>query len=134
MGETIKFVVNNFEAVPKGRPRFAISNGGGHSYTPPKTRVAEQELVLLSRRYAPSSPFDCPLAVRLEFKISRPKKPSREFPRPDIDNYIKLVFDAYNGIFWNDDKQIVKVVATKEYTEQTPCIIVEIEETKNERI
>jgi Holliday junction resolvase RusA-like endonuclease len=124
--ESIKFTVYNFNAMPKGRPRFAISKGGGHSYTPQKTRAAEQELLLLSRRYAPRTPFDAPLRVRLEFKISRPKKPAREFPRADIDNYVKLVFDAYNGVFWNDDTQIVKVLATKEYTREAPCIIVEI--------
>lgn len=33
--------------------------------------------------------------------------------RGDIDNYIKTVLDALNGVAWGDDNQIVKVTAVK---------------------
>jgi Holliday junction resolvase RusA-like endonuclease len=35
--------------------------------------------------------------------------------RPDLDNLIKTVLDALNGIAYTDDKQIVRLGATKAY-------------------
>ena len=35
--------------------------------------------------------------------------------KPDIDNMQKAVLDALNGLAWDDDSQIVKVTAEKEY-------------------
>lgn len=41
----------------------------------------------------------------------------RPSTKPDIDNYIKQVFDALNGLIWEDDSQIVTVHARKFYDE-----------------
>ena len=48
--------------------------------------------------------------------------------RPDLDNLCKLVMDAMNGIFWQDDKQIAKIMAFKTYSKipRTHIKIVEI--------
>lgn len=32
---------------------------------------------------------------------------------PDIDNLIKAILDGLNGIAWQDDKQVVKVIAER---------------------
>ena len=40
---------------------------------------------------------------------------SQEELRYDLDNFIKLVKDALNKIFWVDDSQIVEVQAKKIY-------------------
>lgn len=52
-------------------------------------------------------------------------KPSR----PDIDNLCKGVFDALNGVIWNDDSQIVGIHAWKRYG-NNDCIIMRVWETK----
>lgn len=35
--------------------------------------------------------------------------------KPDIDNIVKVVLDALNGLAYKDDTQVVKVAATKIY-------------------
>ena len=37
--------------------------------------------------------------------------------KPDIDNFIKIICDALNGIVWIDDKQVVQVNAAKLYSD-----------------
>lgn len=37
--------------------------------------------------------------------------------KPDIDNLLKGLFDAANGIIWKDDNQVVKVTAEKRYSD-----------------
>lgn len=37
--------------------------------------------------------------------------------KPDIDNIVKAVLDALNGIAYKDDTQVVQVMATKTYQE-----------------
>lgn len=33
--------------------------------------------------------------------------------RGDLDNYIKTILDALNGVAWDDDSQVVKIVGIK---------------------
>lgn len=33
--------------------------------------------------------------------------------RGDLDNYVKTVLDALNGVAWDDDSQVVKITAIK---------------------
>lgn len=35
--------------------------------------------------------------------------------KPDLDNYIKFVLDAFNEVIWLDDKQVVTIQASKRY-------------------
>ena len=43
-------------------------------------------------------------------------KPLAHIKRPDIDNLIKLVFDALKGVYWKDDTQIQIRCAFKLYS------------------
>ena len=52
------------------------------------------------------------LAARACFLAGAGKLPA---PRGDIDNYVKSVFDAFNGVVWEDDAQVVELRARKEY-------------------
>lgn len=51
--------------------------------------------------------------------------------RPDIDNYAKSTLDAFNGVIWDDDNQIVRLILDKVYTD-TPAIIVRVKEWRKQ--
>lgn len=82
------------DPIPKGRPR----NYGGRSVTPKRTRDAEQSI---RDAVAPLDlvPFDEPIRLSADFYC-------RTARRTDIDNLLKLVIDALNGIAYTDDHLI----------------------------
>jgi len=41
----------------------------------------------------------------------------RPTKKPDIDNIIKIIADALNGVCYHDDSQFVLVIAEKHYAE-----------------
>jgi Holliday junction resolvase RusA-like endonuclease len=111
----------------KGRPRFARVGKFVRTYTPEKTAAAEHTLVARAMEFRPEKPFGCPLRLSVQFMMpipeSWPKK--RKFlaeagamphvGKPDLDNLIKLLKDALNGVFWIDDKQVFSIQASKYY-------------------
>lgn len=90
----------------KGRPRFT---GSGRVYTPKRTKAAEEEIAWEIRAAYPGiEPADSArFLVDMQFKQST-------YHRRDIDNMIKVVFDACNGLIWKDDAQVDAVTATIE--------------------
>ena len=99
----------------KQRPRFAR----GHSYTPAKTREAEEEIrEAFKLKYPDFVPLSSPLSVTMLFQFKIPKKEKKHFTqRPDVDNLVKTVMDALNETAWEDDSQIVQLVAQKVYAD-----------------
>lgn len=94
------------EPVPKGRPRF----GRGRTYTPRKTRDAEEALAwAIKAAYKPTSRVGPIFGVELVFFCRRSS---------DCDNLTKLVLDCLNpkrgwrvrlptpGLIWQDDSQV----------------------------
>ena len=98
------------EPVAKGRPRF----GSGFTFTPIKTRKFEADIRRLSRFKAPLSG---PISLRVIFSLKKPKTSKNAFPivRPDVDNLVKAVSDSLNGLWWNDDAQIIQLYVSKYY-------------------
>ena len=47
--------------------------------------------------------------------------------KPDLDNVVKLILDAINGIVFADDKQVVSISASKAYSD-TPRTTVQTTE------
>jgi Holliday junction resolvase RusA-like endonuclease len=45
--------------------------------------------------------------------------------KPDIDNLIKAIFDAMNGVVWKDDVQVVDLAVGKRY-DATPGVAVAV--------
>jgi Holliday junction resolvase RusA-like endonuclease len=104
------------EPVAKGRPKFARTKAGFTvSYTPQKTRNAEQTLVaLMIAQHQPLNPLpQGAIKITMIFTRTRPKsapqKKSCEWiTRPDIDNIFKTVGDSMNGLYFRDDSQIIE--------------------------
>ena len=114
------------EPKAKGRPRFTRR---GFSYTPKETRDAEallrkQTLIQLPKDF---KLLDQALSISIIFYIKRPKSKKKAIhciTRPDIDNYVKTVLDAFNSIVFTDDSIIVELYAKKVYGD--PGMIVHV--------
>jgi Holliday junction resolvase RusA-like endonuclease len=116
--------------VAKGRPVF--SGKSNTAYTPLATRHAEAELRWLIRKEFKEAPLTGALMINASFFFQRPKSVSAKTRphhtvRPDIDNILKLLKDAGNGLLWQDDAQITVLMASKHYAE-TPSINLKIQE------
>ena len=123
--------------LPKARPRFYARGKFRGTYTPKKTREYEQELALKCLPYKPPVPLTSALKVTLSFAMPIPKSFSKKKRQaitdgtlhhtktPDADNMAKAVCDSLNGIFFEDDKQIISLSAQKFYND-TPFIRIQI--------
>jgi Holliday junction resolvase RusA-like endonuclease len=89
------------EPVSKGRPRVSQ----GHAYTDPKTVAAEDRLKWLFRATHVVANTVDDLSVIAVFRCGNRQ-------RKDLDNLVKLLLDAANGIVWRDDMQVVEIQAT----------------------
>jgi len=105
-----KFVVRKRPTV-KGRPRFSK----GRTYTPKATVDAERDI---AESY--DGPFfEGPVSISCVFSQERTvitlrsldEEPSRL--RGDTTNYLKLVEDALQGVAYEDDRQVQRVVGKK---------------------
>ena len=109
--------------VGKQRPRFSK----GRIYTPKKT-VDYEKLIADEARKAMGSlkPLKTPILICININHAVPASYSKkrfegclnglERPnKPDLDNCAKAYLDAMNGIVYDDDVQVVRLVATKRY-------------------
>lgn len=121
----------------KGRPRFSTAGGFARAFTDAKTVNAEAWVKACAVE-AGATCVDHPLRLRMAITTPIPKSWSKRekaaaldgtrLPtgKPDLDNCLKLVADALNGIAWADDKQIVTVEASKRYGAE-PQTVLEVE-------
>ncbi len=127
MARTISFIV---PALPVAQPRQrhrVITTGGrsfASNYTPKNSPVnAYKAAVQLAAASAYSGgPHDGPVRLEADFIFPRPSamrwktKPMprvRHCGKPDMDNLIKSLTDALNGLVFTDDSRIYEAVAHK---------------------
>ena len=106
--------------VPKARARTVRTKSGKTvSYTPAKTESWEDSIRVQALSCRPGQLLDGPLALEATFYLLRPKsKPKRVvYPswKPDLDNLVKSVKDALEGIIYTNDSRIVDEVIRKRY-------------------
>ena len=91
------------EPAAKQRPRW--SKKSRSFYTPPETQAREETIGLLVRSQMRDLFVDALYAygLRVAFYVQDGKK-------KDVDNMLKLVSDAVNGIVWKDDSQVHEVM------------------------
>lgn len=113
--------------VGKGRPR--LNTYTGTVYTPTRTKdyesLMQQYFLLKYPKYKPfegrvkveiSASFEVPKAAKKadkELMLNNQLNPTK---KPDIDNIVKIVLDAMNGIAFKDDIQITKLDVEKVYS------------------
>jgi len=111
--------------VPKGRPRFTRQ---GRTYTPAKTKSYEEQIAILGKAAMNGlEPLKTPVAVLVTVFFPIPASYSakrreaclagleKHTKRPDLDNVVKAITDGMNGVVYEDDCQIVRIVAKKDY-------------------
>ena len=133
MHNAVAFTVPG-DPVGKGRPRASTINGRPRLYTPAAT-VAYEHLVALAAQQAMAGapPWDGPVRMELGIIHSVPASWSkrkqaaallgtpRPTVKPDLDNVVKAIGDACNGILWRDDAQIVELEVVRHYG-LSPCV------------
>lgn len=115
--------------VAKGRHRTVRS--GTQTYTPALTRRYASQVEAEGRlAMRGSGPMTGPVRARVVAHIVPPTSWSRlrreravageimPTPKPDLDNLLKNVFDALNGVVYRDDAQIVSKTVDKVYSWQ----------------
>lgn len=126
---------------PKQRPRV---RSGGWTYTPRETLLYEEKVIQAAREqqalpdepvaYAPLKMIIwcfCPIPTSWSKKKQAEAKKGNIYPinrtNGDIDNLAKIIMDALNGIYYDDDSQIAQLVINKRYDEE-PRVEVLIDE------
>jgi Holliday junction resolvase RusA-like endonuclease len=56
--------------------------------------------------------------LNCRFHMKRPKKPAHAYPVKDLDKLVRAVCDALTEHAWDDDSQVTKIEASKEYSEE----------------
>lgn len=121
----------------KQRPRFGKN---GNVYTPTQTLNYESWIrwiwiQTVNKLFPPEAALKIIITVEFEIPASwNPKKRAAAIEgkikptvKPDIDNIIKICFDALNKTAYDDDKTIVELYA-KKYYGPDPQIKISIED------
>lgn len=126
--------MNNFkiQIEPMGAVRMTrrgkFTNPAAQRYLDYKQDIYYQLMNQVKREY---KPLDGPVGVSVRFLMPIPQSWSKKkkaeavdrthVSKPDIDNLIKGVFDAANGLLWIDDNRVAAMVVSKVYS-KTPGI------------
>ncbi len=122
-------LVFEIEPVEQARPRATRIGRGIRLYDPKKVSVYKFKYK--------QAPLTGPLMVELNFfrhvqsSVSKKERKlrlsgsHRPVVKPDTDNYIKSTLDGLNGLLWEDDNQIVDLVAHKYYSDK-PRVEIEV--------
>jgi Holliday junction resolvase RusA-like endonuclease len=119
LGEEIFRMNAEIKALSKERPR---TGKGGHFFTPKRTREYERQIREAAEVFVQRAPVDFPIALEVSIFHKVPKSwhadqimwalEGKIFPsRGDLDNKVKAISDALNGIVFVDDVQVVRLNA-----------------------
>jgi Holliday junction resolvase RusA-like endonuclease len=122
MPASITFDVTGTPA-PQGSKR-AFVRGKRAVLVEMSTRVAPWRDAITTAALAASVPAgwlrtSAPVRVEVVFRVAAPKRPvkGRWSPsvRPDLDKLLRAVLDGLSPVIWDDDAQVIEVVARKRY-------------------
>ena len=117
---------------PKGkeRPRWTMVSNTSIVYTPRNTRGYEDMIKIYYKinnfkafkkdealEVSAIAYYQIPKNTKKSHKLLMLKGKMLPTKKPDIDNIMKVVLDALNGIAYHDDSQVCKVNFMKMYSE-----------------
>lgn len=135
-GEKMSIVAFHVPGKPQGkaRARTVYNKHLKHtvSYTPENNLLYENLIKSMYIQAAKGTKFEkeVPITLRITANFLPAKSISKKkqqqmlsgellpLKKPDIDNIVKVVADALNGVAYRDDTQIVYVAAKKAYSEE----------------
>jgi Holliday junction resolvase RusA-like endonuclease len=109
------------EPVAKGRAKTAFIHGVVRTYTPKKTRDAQDFIKARLMRHKDKM-FGEHVPVKLVCTFYRTKSKwlprSEDLPvrKGDLDNYVKCLTDSMNLCLLKDDSQITQIIAKKRWS------------------
>ena len=121
----------DYEPVAKGRAKTAFTNGIVRTYTPAKTKKAQDTIKKQLEAFITCGkvkPFPAKTALKLVVTFYRcksmwlPKYVDKPLIKPDLDNFLKLLLDAINGTIVPDDAQITTIIARKRWTKSSQAL------------
>ena len=119
------------QCVPKQRPQF--SRKTGKAYTPQKTLDYEGLVATVARkkiRKPLTGGIKLTIYIFEETPKSWTKKKKQEaldgkvFSIRDLDNMVKSICDGMNKVAYNDDKQVVSLMAEKKYSDKSEVVVI----------
>lgn len=94
-------------------PWQRAGRAGGKSFTPAKVLNHERIVGLLALAAGVREPTELPVIVDVDFFMGNKR-------RCDLDNLVKTIGDAGNGVVWRDDSQVIGLFATKLVDKERP--------------
>ena len=131
MGRVIDFEVKG-RPVPHPRPSVAARGGFAQVYYKDNGIKDYRDSIVQACGHYFATPWTGPLEVEMEFHFQRPRShynadretlsaAGRLQPLPcraDVDNLVKGVLDAMNGLAYEDDGQVGRISAEKIYSDR----------------
>lgn len=125
---------------PTGKARPRVFNRGGRSMaiTPEKTVMYENLIKMCFTEQSGKFLGENPLTMSITAFYSIPKSASkkkaesmrageiRPMKKPDLDNVVKVIADALNGVAYKDDSQIVSLRNVDKFYGDVPRVVVEL--------
>lgn len=105
----LEFTVTG-EPTSKSRARFTKRGSKTFAYTPEKTKQAEQRIAAEYLAAGGPKGRDSEIAYGVTAHFFNGTRQRR-----DVDNMVKLVLDALNGVAWVDDVQVIEIAARKNF-------------------
>jgi Holliday junction resolvase RusA-like endonuclease len=106
-----------FKVNPIAASRPRISKWGAYYTGPYKKFKIDAAKTVVDTLGSGWVPLEENLRTEVFMYVTKPKRTKLDYPKADIDNYLKAIFDCLNGKLWVDDKQVVVVHATKAWTD-----------------
>lgn len=143
-GQPLHRVRLDVPGLPIAQPRQRTTKTG-FNYTPTRhpSNQWKATVALAWQQSGQRGPLTGAVCLWVEFVLPRPRTRPQKVPatvwklaswvlhrsRPDLDNLVKSVKDALNGLAWSDDSQVAQLHAGKRYAgrDEAPHALLTIE-------